>query len=69
MPIWNSANVVSETIECIQSGTFKNIEIICVNDGSTDHTQEVLASLSKKYKNLKIVSIKIKDQDLLEISV
>ena len=58
MPIWNSANVVSETIECIQSGTFKNIEIICVNDGSTDHTQEVLASLSKKYKNLKIVSIK-----------
>ncbi|MEE0891639.1 MAG: glycosyltransferase family 2 protein [Succinivibrio sp.] len=58
IPIWNSSSVISETIESIQCGIYKNIEIICVNDGSTDSTLEVLASLSKKYNNIKIVSIK-----------
>lgn len=52
IPIWNSSSVISETIESIQCGIYKNIEIICVNDGSTDSTLEVLASLSKKYNNI-----------------
>ena len=47
MPIYNHASVAKQAIDSIVNQTYKNIEIIILDDGSTDDLYTVL----KKYKN------------------
>ena len=48
IPVFNGENFVREAINSALSQTYKNIEIIVVNDGSTDNTEEVLKSYGDK---------------------
>lgn len=41
-PTYNQAEYLAETIESILAQTYPNIEYIVINDGSTDHTENVL---------------------------
>lgn len=50
IPMYNSEKYISECLESIFNQTYKNYEIIIVNDGSTDRSLEVV----KKYRNEKI---------------
>ena len=36
VPIYNAEDVLWRTLECIANQTYKNLEIILVDDGSTD---------------------------------
>ena len=56
LPIYNKEIYLENAIESLESQTFKNIEIVAVNDGSTDNSLKILKKLAKKYKNLKIVN-------------
>ena len=51
VPVYNTAEYVEECIQSILSQTYKNIELILVNDGSTDVSGEVC----KKYEHLSSV--------------
>ena len=51
IPIYNSEKYLKQCLESIINQTYKNIEIICINDGSTDNSEKII----KDY--LKIVSI------------
>ena len=42
IPTYNRAHLVGETIESFLKQTFKNFELIIVDDGSTDNTKEVI---------------------------
>jgi len=55
IPVYNQASMIELVIESIFSSSYKNLEIIAVNDGSTDGTKEILDKIKKKYKNLKII--------------
>ncbi len=44
MPAWNQARYVSRSIEGVLKQSLKNLELIVINDGSTDNTREVVAS-------------------------
>lgn len=44
MPVYNAQKYVAEALEGLLNQTYKNIEIICINDGSTDGSLEVLQS-------------------------
>jgi glycosyltransferase involved in cell wall biosynthesis len=46
IPCYNMCEYVLETIESVLLQTYKDFEIIIVNDGSTDATQEILESIS-----------------------
>lgn len=54
IPCYNIEKYIEKCIESIEGQTYKNIEIIAVDDGSKDKTVEILNSLQKKYSNLKV---------------
>ena len=48
IPIYNSEKFLSEAIESVLNQTYKNMEIIAINDGSTDNSLEILQNYSDK---------------------
>lgn len=55
IPVYNAEDYVEECVNSIRNNTFKNIEIICVNDGSTDNSLAVLNSLKLKDDRIVVV--------------
>ena len=48
IPVYNSEQFLKESLESILNQTYPNIEIICVDDGSTDNSLQILKSYSEK---------------------
>ena len=44
IPVYNGSNYVKEAIDSALAQTYKNIEVIVVNDGSTDNTEKIVKS-------------------------
>ncbi len=56
VPIYNGEKYLNQCLDSISNQTLKNIEIICVNDGSTDKTSSILNSYSSKDNRFKIIN-------------
>ena len=56
IPIYNSENLLSKCLDSIINQTLNNIEIICVDDGSTDGSFEYLLSEFSSDSRFKIMS-------------
>jgi glycosyltransferase involved in cell wall biosynthesis len=50
IPNYNYAKYVAEAIESVMSQSYKDIEIVVVNNGSTDDSMEVLQKYAKKIR-------------------
>ena len=55
MPVYNSSSFLNKSIESVENQTLNDIEIICVDDGSTDDSLDILNELNNKYENIKII--------------
>lgn len=53
LPIYNSQNTLKETILSILNQTYTNLEIIAINDGSTDNSDKICKEIAQKDKRLK----------------
>lgn len=51
IPIYNACKYIEKCVESFLKGTYQDIEIILINDGSTDNSLEVIKKLEKKYPN------------------
>ena len=60
IPAYNEQESIKETIDHIMALNYpkKNLEVIVINDGSTDNTAELVKNLIKKYPNLKLIDKK-----------
>lgn len=47
IPVYNCAQYLAECVRSITGQTIQDLEVICVNDGSTDHSATVLQQLQK----------------------
>ncbi len=52
---FNVLDVVQTAVESAVSQTFENIEIICVDDGSADGSNELLKELQNKYGQVRLI--------------
>jgi len=48
IPVYNSEEFLRESIDSVLNQTYQNLEIIAVNDGSTDNSQKILNEYSDK---------------------
>lgn len=53
IPVYNGSNYVKKAIDSALAQTYNNIEILVINDGSTDNTEEIVKSYGKKVKYYK----------------
>ena len=56
IPVYNVEKYLEECLDSIIDQTFKDIEIICVNDGSTDSSAKILEKYKKKDNRIVIVN-------------
>ena len=56
LPIYNKEKYLFRSIGSLQKQTIKNIEIIAINDCSTDNSLKILKKLSKKDHRIKIIN-------------
>ena len=62
VPAYNTEKYIDKCLKSIFSNTYKNFEVIIVNDGSTDKTEDIINKYIKKYDN--IIYIKQKNMGL-----
>ena len=58
MPVYNGYDFLERSIESVAKQTLKDVELICIDDGSTDKSLDFLNKLSEKYEFIKILTQK-----------
>ena len=62
VPIYNSEEYLKECLNSLVNQAFKDIEIICVNDGSTDNSLEIVKHFAEKDSRIKVINQENKGQ-------
>ena len=55
VPCYNVENYLARCIDSLLAQTYKNIEIVMVEDCSTDGTKDIVREYELKYKNVKAI--------------
>lgn len=50
MPIYNASKYLAESIESVLKSTYPNLELVLVNDGSTDASEEICKHYSENHR-------------------
>lgn len=56
LPVYNGEEFLKETIESVLNQSFHDWELILVNDGSTDFTQEIVQEYAKQDFRIRVIS-------------
>ena len=56
VPVFNVEEYLEECLDSIQCQTYSNIEVILVNDGSTDHSQEICERYCKQDPRFRLIN-------------
>lgn len=53
VPVYNTANYIERCLDSLVNQSLKDIEIIVINDGSTDNSDEIITDYAKNHTNIK----------------
>ncbi|MGR5452161.1 glycosyltransferase family 2 protein [Vibrio sp. PNB22_3_1] len=56
LPVYNGGKYLAIAIDSVLKQTFKDFELICINDGSTDNTYSILKQYEKLDSRVRVVS-------------
>lgn len=56
IPVYNVEKYLTKCLESVVNQTLKDIEIICINDGSTDNSLSILEEYAQKDARIKIIN-------------
>jgi glycosyltransferase involved in cell wall biosynthesis len=56
IPVYNAENYLEECINSVYNQDVVNLEVICINDGSTDNSLAVLNKVKNKFNDLIIIN-------------
>ena len=56
IPAFNSAQTIGRAVSSVMSQTYTDIEIIVINDGSTDKTKEICQEFENQDSRIKIIN-------------
>ncbi|MBR1424623.1 glycosyltransferase [bacterium] len=57
IPVYNVEKYIAKCLDSIINQSFEDIEIICINDGSTDYSSKILDQYSKRDSRIKVINI------------
>ena len=55
VPVYNGQDYLEKCIESVEVQTYENLEIIIINDGSTDNTGGVCERLKERFPNIRVI--------------
>lgn len=55
VPVYNTEKYLKKCLDSLVNQTYKNFEIIVVNDGSTDKSSNIISKYQKNYKNIIVI--------------
>lgn len=55
IPIYNTAEFLDQALDSVQNQTYPNLEIICINDGSTDNSLDIIKAHAEKDDRIKVI--------------
>ena len=55
VPVYNAEKYLDECLKSLLNQTLDGIQIVCVDDGSTDNSSMILDKYSKQYENIKVI--------------
>ena len=55
IPVYNTEKYVSKALESLKNQTYKDIEVVIVNDGSTDNSESVILDFKKSNPSFNLV--------------
>ena len=56
IPVYNTEKYIRQCLDSVVNQTYKNIEIIVINDASTDYSYTILKRYDKEHKNIKLIN-------------
>lgn len=56
IPIYNVEKYLPQCLESVINQTYRNLEVICINDGSPDNSLEILEEYKKKDSRIKVIN-------------
>ena len=62
VPVYNTEGFLQKCLDSLTNQTLEDIEIICVNDGSTDNSLKILEDNAIRDDRIKIINQKNKKQ-------
>ena len=57
LPVYNRGRIVSKSLKSLEAQTFKNFELIIIDDGSTDDTKMICGEFCSRNSNWNLFSV------------